>query len=113
MRRIADVLQEVTLDVFAAPPRDRDQIIIEQPVGHIIAEETGLGFEHTDGGVVLQISQQGRSGEPKRAAYVEPARWLEAYCGVAPTDLVGSVVANGWQDWSFGLGRTQLLGGDL
>lgn len=101
------------LEVFAAPPRDPYQFILEQQIGHIIAEKTGLGFEHTDGGVVLQISQQGRSGEPTRAAYAKPARWLEAYCGVAPTDLIGSGVANGWQDWSFCLGRTQLLRGDL
>lgn len=113
VRRIADVVQEVMLDVFAAPPRDRYQIITEHPVGHIIAEDTGLGFDRTDGVVVLQIFQQGRSEEQKRAAYAELARRLEADCGVAPTDLIVSVVANGRQDWSFGLGRAQFLEGDL
>lgn len=113
VRRIADVVQEVMLDVFAAPPRDRYQIITEHPVGHIIAEDTGLGFERSDGVVVLQIVQQGRSEEQKRAAYAELARRLEADCGVAPTDLIVSVVANGRQDWSFGLGRAQFLDGDL
>lgn len=113
VRRIADVVQEVMLDVFAAPPRDRYQIITEHPVGHIIAEDTGLGFERTDGVMVLQIFQQGRSEEQKRAVYAELARRLEADCGVAPTDLIVSVVANGRQDWSFGLGRAQFLEGDL
>lgn len=113
VRRIADVVQEVMLEVFAAPPRDRYQIITEHPVGHIIAEDTGLGFERTDGVVVLQIVQQGRSEEQKRAVYAELARRLEADCGVEPTDLIVSVVANGRQDWSFGLGRAQFLEGDL
>ena len=31
LRRLADVVQEVMLDVFAAPPRDRYQIITEHP----------------------------------------------------------------------------------
>ena len=113
VRRIADVVQDVMLDVFAAPPRDRYQIITEHPVGHIIAEDTGLGFERTAGVVVLQIFQQGRSEDQKRAAYAELARRLEAECQVRPADLIVSIMANGRQDWSFGLGRAQFLNGDL
>ena len=41
------------------------------------------------------------------------AERLEADCGVAPTDLVVSVIATGRGDRSFGLGRAQLLEGDL
>jgi phenylpyruvate tautomerase PptA (4-oxalocrotonate tautomerase family) len=113
VRRIADVVQDVMLDVFAAPRRDRYQIITEHPVGHIIAEDTGLGFERTDRVLVIQIFQQGRSEAQKKAAYSELARRLASECGVAPTDLIVSVVANGLEDWSFGLGRAQFLEGDL
>jgi phenylpyruvate tautomerase PptA (4-oxalocrotonate tautomerase family) len=113
VRHIADVVQEVMLDVFAAPPRDRYQIITEHPVGHLIVEDTGLGYERTAGVLVVQIFQQGRSEEQKRAAYAELARRLEAECGVAATDLVVSIVANSREDWSFGLGRAQFLEGDL
>lgn len=113
VRHIADVVQEVMLDVFAAPPRDRYQIVTEHPVGHVIAEDTGLGFERTEGVLVIQIFQQGRSEEQKRAAYAELARRLEEQCGVASTDLVISVVNNDRADWSFGLGRAQFLDGDL
>jgi phenylpyruvate tautomerase PptA (4-oxalocrotonate tautomerase family) len=113
VRRIGDVVQEVMLEVFAAPPRDRYQIITEHPVGHIIVEDSGLGFERTHGVLVIQIVQQGRSADQKRAAYAELARRLDAECGVAPTDLIVSIVANGRQDWSFGLGRAQFLDGDL
>jgi phenylpyruvate tautomerase PptA (4-oxalocrotonate tautomerase family) len=113
LRTIADVVQGVMLDVFAAPPGDRYQIITEHPVGQIIAEDTGLGFERTDGVVVIQIVQQGRTVERKRAAYEQLAKRLEAECGVRPADLIVSVVANGREDWSFGLGRAQFLEGDL
>lgn len=113
LRLVADTVQDVMLDVFAAPSRDRYQIITEHPVGHIIAEDTGLGFERSDGVTVIQIFQQGRSEDQKKAAYRELARRLEEQCGIAPTDLIVSVVANGRQDWSFGLGRAQFLEGDL
>ena len=112
LRRIADTVQDVLLDVFAAPPRDRYQIITEHPVGHIIAEDTGLGLQRTDGVVVVQIFQQGRSSEQKQATYAELARALQD-CGVQPEDLIVSVTANERADWSFGLGRAQFLTGEL
>jgi phenylpyruvate tautomerase PptA (4-oxalocrotonate tautomerase family) len=113
LRKLADVVQDVLLDVFAAPPRDRYQIITEHPVGQIIAEDTGLGFERSDGVVVIQIVQQGRTAEQKQAAYARLAERLSAECGVKPTDLIVSVVGNGREDWSFGEGRAQFLDGSL
>ena len=113
LRKIADGVQDVMLDVFAAPPRDRYQIITEHPLGHIIAEDTDLGFERTDGVVVIQIVQQGRSAEQKATAYRELAARLHADCGVEPTDLIVSVTSNRREDWSFGRGEAQFLLGRL
>ncbi len=113
LRRLADVVQEVMLDVFAAPPRDRYQVITEHPVGHIIAEDTGLGLERSAGVTVISIVQQGRSTAQKTAAYAALAARLEAECGVRPEDLVVSVTANERADWSFGRGRAQFLTGEL
>ena len=101
------------LDVFAAPPRDRYQIITEHGKGHIIAEDTGLGLERSDGIVIIQIFQQGRSTKQKVAAYAELVKRLEAECGVRPEDLIISVMANKHADWSFGLGQAQFLNGTL
>jgi hypothetical protein len=101
------------LDVFAAPPRDRYQIITEHDKGHIIAEDTGLGLVRSDGIVIIQIFQQGRSNEQKVAVYAELAKRLEADCGVRSEDLIVSVTANRHADWSFGLGEAQFLNGGL
>ena len=113
VRRLADVVQEVLEEVFAAPPRDRYQVIGEHPSRNVILQDTGLGFERTDDRVLVQVFQQGRSDEQKKALYARLAERLEAECGVAATDLVVSVAANGRADWSFGLGRAQFLEGDL
>ena len=99
LRRLADVVQEVMLEVFEAPDRDRYQIITVHQVGHIIAEDTNLGLERTD--------------DHKRAAYARLAERLETEVGLRPSDLIVSVVANERADWSFGLGRAQFLDGDL
>ena len=113
LRLLADTVQDVMLDVFAAPPRDRYQVLTEHRPGPLICEDTGLGIERTDDLVVLQVFQQGRSEEQKRALYAGLARRLHEVTGLAATDLVVSVVSNTREDWSFGLGRAQFLEGDL
>ena len=113
LRLLADTVQGVMLAVFAAPPRDRYQVITEHRPGQLICEDTGLGLERTDDLVVLQVFQQGRSEEQKRALYAELAARLDKATGLAPGDLIVSVVGNTREDWSFGLGRAQFLEGDL
>ena len=113
LRQLADTIQDVMLDVFAAPPGDRYQIITEHPVGQIIAEDTGLGLERSDGVTVIQIFQQGRSASQKQTAYEQLAKRLDAAGLVRPADLIVSVTGNTREDWSFGLGRAQFLTGEL
>src|SRR4030095_15186647 len=100
LRRLADTVQDVMLDVFAAPPRDRYQIITEHDKGQIIAQDTGLGFDRTDGIVIIQIFQQGRSNEQKVAAYAELAKRLEAEFGVRAEDVIIAVMSKRHRDWA-------------
>ena len=110
---LADTVQEVLEEVFAAPPRDRYQVISEHRPGRLVLQDTGLGFERTDGVVLVQVVQQGRTTAQKQALYAALAERLAAKAGVAPTDLVVSVTENTRADWSFGLGRAQFVEGDL
>jgi len=111
--RLADVVQEVMRDVFAAPPGDRYQVVTEHPVGHLIAEDSGLGLRRTEDLVVLQIFHQGRSVQQKTAAYEQLALRLGKECGLSPSDLIVSMVENERSDWSFGEGCAQFLTGEL
>lgn len=113
IREIADAVQDVMLDVFAAPPGDRYQIITEHPVGHVIAEDSGLGIERSDGLVVIQVFHQGRTTEQKTKAYAELYRVLAERTGLASGDLIVSMVENAKEDWSFAGGRAQFLTGEL
>ena len=113
LRALADTVQEVMLDVFAAPPGDRYQVITQHDPGEIVCEDTGLGLERTDGVVVVQVTQQGRGREQKEALYAALAERLAERGQVRGEDLVVSVVENTREDWSFGLGRAQFLTGEL
>lgn len=112
-RQMADIVQDVMLELFAAPPGDRYQILETLPVGSIIAEDTGLGLERSDGVVIIQITQQGRGEEQKKAIYAALSERLAAAGLVREDDLIVSVVENGHEDWSFGRGCAQFLTGEL
>ena len=110
---IADAIHEAIVDVYGIPPRDRFQVINELPAGRIIAQDAGLGFERSGGGVMIQIfTQRGRTDDAKQALYARIASGLEAV-GVAGEDVFIGYVENGPQDWSFGFGRAQYLTGEL
>ncbi|MGZ8177565.1 tautomerase family protein [Williamsia sp. SKLECPSW1] len=113
VRRLADVVQSAMLDVFAAPPRDRYQLITEHKPGHIIVEDTGLGYTRTDDLVLIQVVQQGRDEDQKKDLYATLARRLHDECGLSGDDLIVSLVGNTPADWSFGRGVAQFLTGDL
>jgi phenylpyruvate tautomerase PptA (4-oxalocrotonate tautomerase family) len=110
---LADTVQEVMETVFAAPPRDRYQVITEHRPGRLVLQDTGLGFERTDRVVLVAVVQQGRTTAQKQALYAALAERLQDKTGLAPTDLVVSVTENTRADWSFGLGRAQFVEGEL
>ncbi|MFZ2623630.1 MAG: tautomerase family protein [Propionibacterium sp.] len=113
VRTVADTVQEVMREVFAAPPRDRYQIVTVHPRGQIIAEDSGLGFSRSDDIVIIQIFQQGRTRENKVAAYALLAERLHERTGLDPNDLVVSIMTNDQEDWSFCAGEAQFLDGTL
>lgn len=89
------------------------QVITQHEPYELIMEDTGLGIKRTDKLVLIQVFQQGRNADQKKALYAELAKRLGKECGQPETDLVISCSRNEKEDWSFGLGRAQFLEGDL
>lgn len=113
VRAIADAVHAAIVSEYGIPRRDRFQIVTERPAGSIIAEDAGLGFERSDGVVVIQIfTQRGRTTAAKQSLFAEIARRL-GEVGVAGEDVFIGYVENGPEDWSFGFGRSQYLTGEL
>jgi phenylpyruvate tautomerase PptA (4-oxalocrotonate tautomerase family) len=112
IRQLSDTVQDVMISHFAAPVRDKYQVIHEHKPGRIRALDTGLGLERTSRIVIIQITQQGRTAAQKQLMYAEMCLRLEGI-GIAGTDLIISVVENTPADWSFGIGRAQFLTEEL
>ena len=61
----------------------------------------------------MQVVSRPRGKKAKQKFYKLLAEELQKSCGIAPTDVMVSIVENTDEDWSFGLGRAQFLEGDL
>lgn len=98
---------------FKIPLRDRYQIVQEHLPSHFIALDTGLDIPRTPNCVIIQLTTRPHPPEAKENFYRELSRDLEATCGLAPSDIIVTIVANTDEDWSFGFGRAQFITGEL
>lgn len=113
LKTLLDAAHHAMLEAFKVPERDRYQIVQEHKRNRMIVEDTGLGIERTDKVVVVQVISRPRTREKKEAFYRLLCAELERACGIAPSDVMVSIVENTDEDWSFGLGRGQFLTGEL
>ena len=113
LQNLLDAAHRAMLAAFNVPPGDRYQIVNEHRPSHMIIEDTGLGIARTRKVVFLQVTTRPRGRELKETFYKLLVEELEKSCGIAPSDVVVSMVSNIDEDWSFGLGRAQFLTGEL
>ncbi|KAK2680477.1 Tautomerase/MIF superfamily [Fusarium oxysporum f. sp. vasinfectum] len=116
VKKLADVVQRVLLDHFNAPlaiVTNNCQIITQHEDYELICEDTDLGLTRSRELVVIQIFQQGRTEEQKKATYKYSFENLSRYCGVSGDDLIITCLENTQADWSFGTGEAQFLTGRL
>jgi phenylpyruvate tautomerase PptA (4-oxalocrotonate tautomerase family) len=113
LKTLLDAAHRAMLAAFNVPDRDRYQIVHEHKPSRMIIEDTGLGIPRTSKVVFVQVTSRPRGREAKENFYKLLAEELEEGCGIAPSDIVVSIVENTDEDWSFGLGRAQFLTGEL
>ncbi len=101
------------LEAFGVPARDRYQLVTEHEAAHMVVQDTGLGIARTRDVIVVRVVTRPRPRDAKEAFYRLLTEKLQAACGIAPNDVVVSLIVNTDEDWSFGLGRAQFLTGEL
>ena len=94
LRTLADCVHQALIEAFAAPARDRYQVIQEHRPEQLIVLDTGLGIERSDRVVLVQITEQGRDEAQKTALYARLAELLEERGVAGGDDVVVSVVEN-------------------
>src|SRR5690606_12031038 len=113
LKSLLDAAHRAMLAAFKVPERDRYQIVHEHKPSRFIVEDTGLGIPRTQNVVIVEVTTRPRGREAKELFYRLLVEELERSCGVAPSDVMISMVENSDEDWSFGLGRAQFLTGEL
>jgi len=113
LRTLLDAAHRAMLAAFKVPERDRYQIVHEHKRSRMIVEDTGLDIPRTDDVVMLQVTTRPRGRAAKELFYRLLVEELERSCGIAPSDVMVSMVENTDEDWSFGHGRAQFLTGEL
>lgn len=113
IKALLDATQRTVVAAFKVPQRDRYQVVHEHPASHFIVEDTGLGIARTRNCVFFYVTTRGRDREAKEKFYNLLCRELEAKCGIAPSDVVVTIVTNTDEDWSFGNRRAQFLTEEL
>lgn len=113
LKALLDAAHRAMLAAFKVPERDRYQIVHEHKRSRVIVEDTGLDIPRTDDVIILQVTTRPRGREAKELFYRLLVEELERSCGIAPSDVMVSMVENTDEDWSFGHGRAQFLTGEL
>jgi exoribonuclease R len=113
LKALLDAAHRAMLAAFKVPSRDRYQIVQEHKRSRMLVEDTGLGIERSDKVVVVSVTTRPRKRAAKEAFYRLLVEELQVSCGIAPSDVMVSMVENSDEDWSFGHGRAQFLTGEL
>ena len=113
LKTLLDTAHDAMVEAFDVPERDRYQIVHTHKAHVMVIHYTGLGFERSKDIVLICVTCKTRTEVKKQRLYQLLAERLQANCGLAPTDLMVSIVENDAADWSFGLGEAQFLTGKL
>ena len=110
---LLDTIHDSMVEAFKVPVRDRYQIVTEHEADRLIMQDTGLGFDRSAKRVLIHMTTKPRPQEMKEALYRIVTRNLGERCGIAPEDVMFSLIENSSADWSFGFGKAQFVTGDL
>jgi hypothetical protein len=113
IKALLDATHRSVVAAFKVPARDRYQIVHEHLPSLFIVEDTGLGITRTRNCVLFQVTTRPHELEAKENFYKVLVRELESTCGIAPSDVVVSIVTDSDEDWSFGNGHAQYMTGEL
>lgn len=111
--RLLDAIHETVVAAFKVPERDRYQLLNEFEPSHLRALDTGLDIPRSEKFVLIEIVTRPRSRDEKLHFYALLSTTLAASCDIASSDIMVSMVENGDEDWSFGMGRAQFVTGEL
>lgn len=110
---LMNAIHDSMVAAFKVPDRDRYQVVTEHEEGHLVMQDTGLGFERSNKRVLIHVTSKPRSQDMKTDFYRIVTENLGERCAIPPEDIMFSLIENSDADWSFAFGRAQFLTGEL
>lgn len=109
LKALSDGIHEALLETWGIPQDDRFQIIHEKKLSHFMIDKKMWGVIRSNDVVVLHITTSPRTTNMKLDLYRRLPEILQQKVQLRPEDVFVSIVTNQREDWSFGLGRAQLI----
>lgn len=115
VRALLDSAQAAVEAAWEVPARDRYQVVTEHSPDEMIIQDHGLGIPRSENIVLLHmVNRRGRrTPAQKEKLYQLLVENLQRDCGVAPSDVVATIVDIENEDWTLGYGKMQFCNGEL
>ncbi len=109
LQALSDGIHEALLETWGIPVDDRFQMIHEKKLEHFMIDKKMWGVVRSDNVVLLHITSSPRSTQMKLDFYRRLPEILQQKIQLRPEDVFVSIVTNQREDWTFGLGKAQLI----
>lgn len=109
LQALSDGIHEALLETWGIPVDDRFQMIHEKKLEHFMIDKKMWGVDRSDNVVLLHITSSPRSTQMKLDFYRRLPEILQQKIQLRPEDVFVSIVTNQREDWTFGLGKAQLI----
>ncbi|MDR6394868.1 tautomerase family protein [Herbaspirillum seropedicae] len=107
---IAENVYQALRERFNVPEDDRFMVITEHDPEELIFSRSYMGMARTDDFVLIQLTVSNtRTQAQKNALYARIVERLQQDPGVAPDDVMISLVEGDKGNWSFGQGLAQYV----
>mgnify|MGYP003956701287 CR=1 FL=1 len=106
---LSDGIHEALLETWKIPQDDRFQMFHEMKSTRFLIDRTMWGVDRSDDVIVLHITTSPRTKEMKLALYQRLPEILHEKINLRAEDVFISIISNNKEDWTFGLGKAQLL----
>ncbi|ADJ63328.1 tautomerase family protein [Herbaspirillum seropedicae] len=107
---IAENVYQALRERFNVPEDDRFMVITEHDPEELIFSRSYMGMARTDDFVLIQLTVSNtRTQAQKNALYARIVERLQQDPGIAPDDVMISLVEGDKGNWSFGQGLAQYV----
>lgn len=109
IKNLCDGLHQALVETWNIPKDDRFHLVHEMPQSHVSIDKKMWGVDRSDDVIVFHITTSPRETAMKLALYQQLPEVLNEKIGLRKEDVFISIISNTREDWSFGMGKAQLL----